>query len=332
MAKREPNYHGLLIVDKPGRGTRGLQAERAEVAPLLPTSHDVVQMARRWTRQRRVGHTGTLDPMASGILVLCLGHATRLVEYYQNHAKTYYAEIYLGIATDTYDAMGKVTEQATIPKLSRRDIEAALDEYKGDILQVPPLYSAIKQGGESLHQKARRGENITVEPRRVTFHHIELVDYVMPERISIRVTCSAGTYIRSLAYDLGRSLGTLGYLDYLRRETAGQFQLNHAHTVDTIENVVSKNQLDTLLLPTGAYLDMPSIQVNEDELRYLGFGQSITLQGEVNQKTSSSGFLAIAKTDEGHFAGIIRCLDIADTTAAGPTWKAEKWFMSHKHQ
>ena len=162
------DLHGILLVDKPGRPHPPAGADEP-VSAQLPTSHDIVQRVRRWSRQRRIGHTGTLDPMASGLLVLCLGVATRLAEYYQGHDKTYEACVTLGRATDTYDAVGRTVAQASVPPLTDADVENALAAFRGQIAQEPPVYSALKQGGESLHRKARRGETVIVAPRTLRF-------------------------------------------------------------------------------------------------------------------------------------------------------------------
>lgn len=168
MADR--GIEGLLVVDKPG-----LAVGESPAGIDLPTSHDVVQRVRRWSGQRRIGHTGTLDPMASGVLVLCLGAATRLVEYYQGHDKEYLACIELGTVTDTYDACGQVVERRPVGRLEADGVEALLATFRGEIQQRPPIFSALKQGGESLHRKARRGEEIRVESRPVTVHRLELL-------------------------------------------------------------------------------------------------------------------------------------------------------------
>ncbi|MEZ4555277.1 MAG: tRNA pseudouridine(55) synthase TruB [Caldilineaceae bacterium] len=211
MGRHQSDINGILVVDKPGR-TGAVVDPRA-----LPTSHDVVQRVRRATGQRRIGHTGTLDPMADGVLVLCLGQATRLVEYYQGHDKVYRAGITLGTATDTLDALGQVTDEQPVPALDRAAVEAALARFRGAIDQVPPLFSALKRDGESLHRKARRGESVTLEARPVVIHELTLVDWMPPARLEIRLRCSAGTYVRSLARDLGTALGTVAHLDALRR-------------------------------------------------------------------------------------------------------------------
>jgi tRNA pseudouridine55 synthase len=219
------------------------------VIPRLYTSHDIVQLVRRWSGQRRIGHTGTLDPMASGLMVLCLGQATRLVEYYQGHDKTYLAEITFGRATDTYDAMGQTVATAPLPTLTAAVIAPALQAFQGYSLQVPPIYSALKQDGESLHRKARRGEAVTVAPRPVTMHQIDLLALTAPDRVTVRVTCSAGTYIRSLAYDLGQALGSCAHLSLLRRERVGAFALEDALTLAEIETIAAADQLTAALLP-----------------------------------------------------------------------------------
>lgn len=331
----------------------------------FPTSHDVVQRVRRWSRQRRIGHTGTLDPMASGVLVLCLGNATRLVEYYQNHPKQYYAEITLGRATDTYDAFGEQTQRAPVPSLSPAEIETALIPFRGDILQKPPLYSALKQGGESLHRKARRGEEVTVTPRPVTFYQLDLVHYEPPDensaapaaaegdapgRIALRVRCSAGGYIRSLAHDLGQALGTVAHLSALRREAAGPFTLDDAHPLAAIEDAAGAGKLDGLLLPPGTRLDMPRVVLDAETTVRLGHGQRVALSSDDARAAAQSAAehasdgLAQGINDAGEFLGILRYIGparsaSAETAPEGETehpstaiqasiWKAEKWFAT----
>lgn len=324
MPKRQSNYHGLLIVDKPGRTARGLLEPPALRADDLPTSHDVVQMARRWSQQRRVGHTGTLDPMASGVLVLCLGRATRLSEYYQNHDKEYVAEICLGVATDTYDATGQVTARSSLPRLTEKDIEAVLVRFHGEILQAPPLFSALKYQGERLYRKARRKEQLVVNARKVIFHTIDLLSYAPPDRLKLRIICSAGTYIRSLAHDIGQAFGTHAYLDHLRREAAGLIRLRDAHTVQTIEEAASRKNLSSLILPVGAKLSMPTISPNRDELQRLGFGQSVKLQTPPELLPET---LALALDQNEGVAGVIRLLERAEPAHLAAVWKAEKWLV-----
>lgn len=337
-------YNGLLIVDKPGRafsldGPRAAQQDDAREERDFPTSHDVVSRVRRWSKQRRIGHTGTLDPMASGVLVLCLGSATRLVEYYQGHAKQYYAEIQLGSATDTYDAFGQITRRAPIPPLSAAQIEAALERFRGDILQRPPLFSALKKGGESLHRKARRGEQVDVEPRPVTFHQLDLLQYEPDGRIALRVLCSAGGYIRSLAHDLGEALGSVAHLSVLRREAAGPFTLEDAYTLPQIEEAARVGQLAQLLLPLGERLEIPRIALDAETVTRLGHGQRVVLDAATQRAVHSVVAQAEADADpqralaqgidpHGTFAGIMRYIGPAHSSESGTIWKAEKWFAT----
>jgi len=300
----------------------------------LPTSHDIVQLVRRWSRERQIGHTGTLDPLASGVLVLCLGHATRLVEYYQGHAKQYVAEIVLGNATDTYDALGAVTATASVPLLTIDRIEAALHPFRGSILQAPPAYSAIKQGGESLHRKARRGETVTLVPRPVTFYQIKLIDFVAPDRIHLHVYCSAGAYIRSLAHDLGVALQTFAHLAALRRTAAGPFTLENAHPLDIIEAAAQQNFLPRLLLAPGYGLDLPRVVLDVAQIRRFGQGQKVPLPAtsistELAESLIAGAAPLVSAWDaSGHCVGILRWLGASAAPQTGTVWKAEKWFAA----
>jgi tRNA pseudouridine55 synthase len=334
VPQRESHLHGLLVVDKPGlelaEPTHIPSAYPTE-SRRLPTSHDIVQQVRRWSGQRRIGHTGTLDPLASGVLVLCLGQATRLVEYYQGHRKQYYAEISLGAATDTYDALGQITATAPLPSLNATNIAAILQQFRGPVLQSPPVYSAIKQGGESVHRKARRGETVVLESRPVMFYQLELLAVPAPDRFSLRVVCSAGAYIRSLAHDLGLALGTYAHLRGLRREAAGPFTLQAAHTLAEIEQAAQQERLGDLLLPPGYGLHMPLVKLAPDAIRRLGFGQQVVLpqapiapEGTSEDTGEREPRLAQALDPQDRFIGILRYLGPA--AGDGFLWKAEKWF------
>jgi tRNA pseudouridine55 synthase len=324
---RESRFHGLLVVDKPGDPAPGA----AQSGPHAPTSHDVVQMVRRWSGQRRIGHTGTLDPMASGVLVLCLGRAARLVEYYQNHDKQYYAELALGAATDTYDAAGAVTAEAPVPMLDRGSLDEVLAQFRGDILQTPPAYSAIKQKGEALYRKARRGETVQIEPRRVAIRQLDLLDYQPGRRLCLRVVCSAGAYIRSLAHDIGIALDSYAHLALLRREAAGPFSLADAHSLEETAAAAEAGQFAALLRPPGDGLDLPALRLAADTLTRLGYGQIVALPFAPPARKPAGcaeNQLALALTEDGGFAGIVRCLGPAETSQAGCLWKAEKWLTT----
>ncbi len=250
---------GILVVEKPA----GM------------TSHDVVARVRKLARQRKIGHAGTLDPLATGVLVLGLGKATRLLEYLTGQEKRYHAAVMLGQTTTTYDAEGEVVETYSGEWPARETVEAVLAQFRGEIEQRPPLFSAIKQKGERLYEKARRGETVDVPPRRVIIHELHLLRYE-PPLLELDVRCSKGTYIRSLAHDVGAALGTGAFLAALRRTASGPFTIEQAHTLTEIEEAARKGQLANLLLPLGAGLEtLPAIRLSAEEAQRLAHGQFI---------------------------------------------------------
>lgn len=321
MPTAAPDLNGMLLVDKPGLPAPADNGGPPPDSPHLPTSHDIVQAVRRLSRQRRIGHTGTLDPMASGLLVLCLGWATRLVEYYQGHDKRYRAEVTLGHATDSYDALGAVVATAPVPALTARQIEDTLAAFRGEILQKPPAYSALKQGGESLHYKARRGEVVEIAARPVTFYAIEVLEFAPPGRLLLDVRCSAGAYIRSLAHDLGAALGTLGTLTALRRLAAGPFAVDQALALPDIEAAAAAGHLAGALLPPGAGLALPPIACDSEQARRFGQGQIVP----VAESALPPGALARCVDAGGRLLGIVRRTD-QESGGASTSWRAEKWF------
>jgi tRNA pseudouridine55 synthase len=263
--------------------------------------------------------------MASGLLILCLGQATRLVEYYQGHDKRYQAVVALGSTTDSYDAVGQVVAEAPVPPLTEAAIESTLARFRGDILQTPPIYSALKQEGEALYAKARRGEAVTVEARPVTIRQLTLMAWTATT-LTLDVTCSAGTYIRSLAHDLGEALGTVAHLATLRRNVAGSFTLADAHTLPGLEAAAEAGTLSDLLLPLGVGLGLPLLTVNDATALRLSQGQRVVIEesntGEINSGEISVNDVALAQSAEGAPLGIVRCLGNQATTSL---WKAEKW-------
>ena len=267
--------------------------------------------------------------MASGVLVLCLGIATRLVEYYQGEDKRYLAEVALGYATDTFDAEGKVVESLPVPALHAVDVENALVRFRGPVWQVPPAYSAIKQEGEALYARARRGEAVSADARQVTFHRIDLVDFRPPDRIQLAIHCSAGAYIRSLAYDLGRSMNTAATLVGLRREAVGEFDLADAITLEQIEAAAGEGRTATLLRKPGDRLPLPQVQLPAEVRRRLAHGQHLPLASAICPiGCTTSQPLVQVRDEEGNLAGVMRCLhppqDSSDP-ASTAVWKAEKW-------
>ncbi|MCD6291740.1 MAG: tRNA pseudouridine(55) synthase TruB [Anaerolineae bacterium] len=276
--------HGLLIVDKAAGWT----------------SHDVVAKVRRLTGQRRIGHAGTLDPMATGVLVLCLGAATRLVEYMQGHDKRYRATIRLGEVTDTYDSDGRIVERRPVPPLTQNELLAHLQKFQGIFVQQPPAYSAIKVRGTPAHRRARRGERVAPPPRRVTVHELHLLEWSPPD-LSLDIWCSAGTYVRSLAHDLGQSIGCGAHLIALRRTAVGPFTLKQAITLPQLEELIAAGRWqERVLPPVEAVRDMPRIELTSEDVRAVRFGQPIP--GPV----AGDQTLAAGLSPEGDLVAILR--------------------------
>jgi tRNA pseudouridine55 synthase len=253
---------GVLVCDKPA----GM------------TSHDVVARVRRLAGQRRVGHGGTLDPPATGVLLIALGRATRLLPFLPMEPKRYLATVAFGAETDTLDATGTVTATVPVDGVDRDALQRALDRFIGPQEQVPPMVSAIKQGGERLYVKARRGETVERAARLVTVHALELRDFQPGEapRATVEVTCSGGTYVRVLAADLGRALGSLAHLVSLRRTAVGAFTEAEAHTLDELEHVA----LETVVIdPAAAMRSIPVRSLGQGEAAALATGQSLEPTG-----------------------------------------------------
>lgn len=241
------------------------------------TSHDVVAWIRRVLKVKRVGHAGTLDPLATGVLLVCVGQATRVAEFLMASDKTYRAQIQLGTMTDTYDTDGEVLESRPLPpELDRGAIWVAMGHFVGDIMQAPPAYSAIKQDGVPLHRRARRGEDVRPESRPVRIHSIQLVDWTAP-CLTVDVTCDPGTYIRSLAHDLGQALGCGGTLSGLRRTRSGRFRVEDALSPEGVADAYRAGDLARHLHPMNAALSqLTPVPVTEEEIKRLRNGQPIT--------------------------------------------------------
>jgi tRNA pseudouridine55 synthase len=238
------------------------------------TSHDVVARVRRAVGGGKVGHAGTLDPFATGVLVVALGRATRLVEWATDADKGYRAEVVLGVETDTYDLTGDVVATREV-SLDRRALEALLEAFVGEIEQRPPAFSAIQVGGRRLYDLARRGEAVEVAPRRVTIHRLELLDW-SPPRLTLDLTCSKGTYVRSLAHDLGEVLGTGAHLSTLRRLASGAFAIEEAIELDEAVARIESGQGESLLKPIELAVDsMVRVETSDDERLRLRQGQPI---------------------------------------------------------
>ena len=242
--------------------------------PLGPTSHDVVGRVRSLTGVRRVGHAGTLDPMATGVLLLCLGKATRVAEYLVATRKSYVARLRLGTTTDTYDAEGEIVAEAPVD-VDRTQLEVALAPFRGTISQVPPMYSAIKRRGVPLYRLARQGIEVAREPRPVEVFRLELSGWEPPDAM-LEITCSRGTYVRALAHDLGQALGCGAHLSALTRTASGAFRVEDAVTVEELALAASEDRWRAYLHPLSAALSgFPEVHLGTDSARRLCLGQAI---------------------------------------------------------
>jgi tRNA pseudouridine55 synthase len=246
------------VVDKPG----GL------------TSHDVVDAARRALGTRRVGHLGTLDPLATGVLPLAVRDATKLVPYVASDPKVYAGSIELGAATDTFDAEGSVVSRHEGPLPAEEAVRAALAGFLGEILQVPPMYSSVKHEGEPLHRIARRGGHVERAPRKVRIHAIEVRGY-RPPLVDVEVVCAGGTYVRSLAEDLGRELGCGAHLANLRRTRSGPFLAAQAVTLRALEEAAGRGEAQALLLSPVAALALPEVFLTPPQALRVSHGGDI---------------------------------------------------------
>jgi tRNA pseudouridine55 synthase len=266
---------GVVVVDKPA----GM------------TSHDVVTRLRRVFGQRKVGHAGTLDPDATGVLLVGLGSATRLLRYLQDTDKEYAGTVVFGVATDTLDASGAVIATADMHGLTRDDIARAADRFIGDIEQIPPMVSAIKVGGRRLHELARAGTPVERAPRRVRIDTITITAFrpgARPE-VDLDIVCSSGTYVRALAADLGTALGGGAHLGRLRRTRVGSFTLGESSSLDEIE----RRSLELVRTPLEALRDLDRIEVDGEVARSAGHGRRLPT-GDLLAPDAGPGPFALA--------------------------------------
>ena len=239
--------------------------------PQWLSSHDVVARVRRICGTRKVGHAGTLDPLATGVLLVCVGRVTRLSEYLMGQQKTYKATVRLGQTTNTYDAEGEVTEERPFAHISEAIIEQALNSFRGPIEQIPPIYSALKVDGQPMYKLARAGKEVELKPRPVTIYELDLLEW-KPPFLQLRIVCSTGTYIRSLAHDIGELLGCGGHITLLRRTAVGEFQISDAVSLDTL---TSENWQSFSFPADQAVTNLPRLDANEAETEALLLGQQI---------------------------------------------------------
>ncbi len=296
-AKVAHELDGVLVVAKPAG----------------PTSHDIVAIVRRLTGVRRVGHGGTLDPFAAGVLPIFVGHATRVAEYHLGDKKEYRADVLLGARSTTDDRDGELTSSgAALP--DRAAVDAALGAFRGEIDQVPPDYSAVRIAGRHAYELARHGEKPDLRPRHVTVERLDLTawdDTSDPERpmLTLEVRCSAGTYVRAIARDLGDALGCGAYLGALTRTASGPFRLEEAHPLDKVREALANGRAQSLLLPTDVGLDAyPRIELPSDELGALARGQIIRHRAGQGLSPGPDGLLRVVDS-QGQLAAIARLDD-----------------------
>jgi tRNA pseudouridine55 synthase len=274
---------GVLVIDK----------------PTGPTSFDVVRQVRSLLKLKKVGHTGTLDPMATGVLPLCLGEATKVAGFITEGDKAYDATVRLGAETDTQDAQGQVTASAPVPPLTPALLEAALARFRGTYAQVPPMYSAVKVAGKRLYELARAGEEVERAARQVTVHELVLRDF-SAERLHLSVRCSKGFFVRTLAHELGRALGCGAHLEALRRTHSGPFALAHALPLADLPALARQGALAARLVSmSDALSELPAVRVGAAEAQRVSHGVPVEVPagrpGRVRVVGPDGALLAVAE-------------------------------------
>ena len=245
--------------------------------PLGLSSNSALQKVRRLFNAQKAGHTGALDPLATGLLPICLGEATKFSHYLLDSTKRYQTTVKLGQTTTTGDAEGEILQQRETPALTAERIEQILAQFRGDIQQVPPMYSALKRDGRPLYELARQGIEIERQARPVSIYQLTLLDFTQ-DRLVLEVTCSKGTYIRVLGEDIGEALGCGGHLIHLHRTQTGHFELIPSYTLEYLETLTSPER-DALLLPVYAPVEhLPRVQLPEGREKYFGNGQESNIE------------------------------------------------------
>ncbi|MCC8160842.1 MAG: tRNA pseudouridine(55) synthase TruB [Oscillospiraceae bacterium] len=278
--------NGIVIIDKPP----------------MRTSHDMVYFIRKLTGIKKVGHTGTLDPMATGVLPVCIGSATKAADMLTLSDKRYIAEMVLGMTTDTQDADGEVLTECAAD-CSEEEIRSAVSGFIGEIEQIPPMYSAIKQNGKKLYELARKGIEVERKSRKVTINSIDILK-IDGARVTIDVCCSKGTYIRTLCEDIGIRLGTGAYMNTLRRVKTGPFTIEESHTLGELEDLKRQGTLESVIIPVDRlFADYPSVRLNEKQVKSVTNGVRMTYNGIEGQSyrvyDEKNKFLCISKITDG---------------------------------
>ena len=267
------------------------------------TSHDVVAKMRGICKQKKIGHTGTLDPQATGVLPVCLGSGTRLCDMLTDKDKEYVAELRLGVETDTQDMTGQVLREAEVTVTEEQVREAVL-QFQGDYDQVPPMYSALKVDGKKLYELARAGKEVERRPRRVQIREIEILEMELPV-VKMRVHCSKGTYIRTLCADIGSRLGCGGAMQSLVRTKVGQFTLEKAVTLQELETIRDEGKLESVLYPVdSAFSGCPALTVSRTFEKLVNNGNSILPAHTMEKKVCGEGEWVRIYREDNSFVGV----------------------------
>lgn len=264
------------------------------------TSSDVVAKLRGILHERRIGHAGTLDPLATGLLVVMTGQATKASDDLMHHYKHYTAHLRLGVTTDTQDVTGRILSESPAA-VSEEDLKTVLASFRGESEQIPPMYSAIKKGGQKLYEIARKGGEVERKPRKIDVPAITCSGMAGQDHI-LEIDCSSGTYIRTLCHDIGQKLGCGGTMSALRRTASGTFHIEDAHTVSQISEAMKDGRIDDLLIPVDkAYETVPELHVSEEEEKKIRYGNMIENGGEdgLYRVYGCTGFLMLGRRESG---------------------------------
>jgi tRNA pseudouridine55 synthase len=295
---------GVLVVDK----------------PVGMTSHDVVQAIRNGTGIRRAGHTGTLDPRASGVLVILVGPAVRLSEFVSASDKRYQAIIRLGGSTDTFDADGRFIRSNEPVNVTEEQFEKTLKQFEGEIEQTPPPYSAVKVQGRKAYEMARQGEEVDLAPRKIQVYHLEVLEWAPPE-VVIDVHCSSGTYVRSLANDMGEALGCGAYLVGLRRTKSGRFSLRDATPLRKLQEAFHAGNWYQFLIPAAEALgDWPAVELDPDQVEEVRHGHRVKAE-----EGTQPGMVRGVST-QGELVALMELMTSED--GGGMEWQPKKVFFT----
>jgi tRNA pseudouridine55 synthase len=303
MPVKDRPISGLLNINKP----KGL------------TSHDVVAHIRKLSGQRKVGHTGTLDPMATGVLLVCVGQATRLIEYLMSGRKQYRATIQFGKTTNTLDADGEILTENDASDLTQTKLKNIVPQFQGTLQQIPPIFSAIKKNGQPLYKQARAGQQVEVEPRTVTVYKLTWVDW-NPPNLTLDISCSSGTYIRSLARDIGEAAGTGAHLAQLTRTANGSWHIDDAVSLNQLEQA-GDNWRKFLHQPDQGIAHLPQVILDGEAVEHIRHGRQIPANLTTMPPTGDKIELARAYTPAGEFIAILKLVE-----SDGNIWQPKKVF------